>query len=169
MPESRAIVSKHSELHRLLGPRAFDVTITERDEVWLHVGQGRASVHRFVFLLLPAFTIVVPCGSNSGTRRPNFAGMLVPCNWVLFLPYQTSDMWFFDFTSNASTDFLLGCLPSPYVKVMAKNLMTLEGRHTTVAVLGSAHLDGMESILSANGWVKAVSKTRLDIERLDRP
>ncbi len=38
MPESRAIVSKHSELHKLLGPRAFDVVITERDEV------------RFVFL-----------------------------------------------------------------------------------------------------------------------
>lgn len=37
-------------------------------------------------------------------------------------------------------------------KVMAKNLMALEGKHTTVAVVGSAHLDGMEDTLSANGW-----------------
>ncbi len=37
---------------------------------------------------------------------------------------------------------------------MAKNLMTLQGGRTTVAVLGSAHLDGMENILSANGWLK---------------
>lgn len=41
----------------------------------------------------------------------------------------------------------------PVKKVMAKNLMALEGNHNTVAVVGSAHLDGMEDILSANGWV----------------
>ena len=31
--------------------------------------------------------------------------------------------------------------------------MALEGNRTTVAVVGSAHLDGMEDVLSANGWV----------------
>eukprot|EP00903_Cladosiphon_okamuranus_P013442 g12520.t1 len=36
--------------------------------------------------------------------------------------------------------------------VMATNLMTLEGKQTTVAVVGLAHVDGIESILAANGW-----------------
>lgn len=67
MPESRAIVSKHSELHRLLGPRAFDVAITERDEV------------RFVFFVVNTlccdgrFMILVP-----GRRTPLFV-------WINFL------------------------------------------------------------------------------------
>eukprot|EP00752_Nemacystus_decipiens_P002178 g2073.t1 len=37
-------------------------------------------------------------------------------------------------------------------KVMATNLMTLEGKQTTVAVVGLAHVDGIENILAANGW-----------------
>lgn len=37
-------------------------------------------------------------------------------------------------------------------QVMATNLMTLEGKQTTVAVVGLAHVDGIESILAANGW-----------------
>lgn len=32
------------------------------------------------------------------------------------------------------------------------NLMTLEGKQTTVAVVGLAHVDGIEGILMANGW-----------------
>ncbi|CAM9196609.1 unnamed protein product [Scytosiphon promiscuus] len=37
-------------------------------------------------------------------------------------------------------------------KVMAVNLMTLEKVQTTVAVVGLAHVDGIEGILMANGW-----------------
>ncbi|CAM9954926.1 unnamed protein product [Pylaiella littoralis] len=73
MPETRAIIRKHSEWYSLLGPRAFDVVVTERDEVMTH------------------------------------------------------------------------------------NLLALEGTHVTVAVVGSAHLDGMENILLANGWVESIS------------
>ena len=38
------------------------------------------------------------------------------------------------------------------LQVMATNLMTLEGKQTTVAVVGLAHVDGIEKILAANGW-----------------
>ncbi|CAN0251340.1 unnamed protein product [Pylaiella littoralis] len=37
-------------------------------------------------------------------------------------------------------------------KVMAVNLMSLEGKQTTVAVVGLAHVDGIEAILMSNGW-----------------
>lgn len=30
--------------------------------------------------------------------------------------------------------------------------MTLEPKQTTVAVVGLAHVDGIEAILAANGW-----------------
>ncbi|CAM9100361.1 unnamed protein product [Scytosiphon promiscuus] len=78
MPETRAIVRKHSEWDRLMGPKSFDVVVTERDEV------------------------------------------------------------------------------------MAKTLMALDetadqGTNlTTVAVVGSAHLDGMEDIFVENGWALRV-------------
>lgn len=35
---------------------------------------------------------------------------------------------------------------------MAVNLMSLEDKKTTVAVVGLAHVDGIEAILAANGW-----------------
>lgn len=35
---------------------------------------------------------------------------------------------------------------------MAVNLMSLEGKQTTVAVVGLAHVDGIEAIMAANGW-----------------
>ncbi|CAM9407914.1 unnamed protein product [Ectocarpus sp. 4 AP-2014] len=37
-------------------------------------------------------------------------------------------------------------------KVMAVNLMSLDGNQVTVAVVGLAHVDGIEGILMANGW-----------------
>lgn len=37
-------------------------------------------------------------------------------------------------------------------QVMAVNLMSLEGKTTTVAVVGLAHVDGIEAILTGNGW-----------------
>lgn len=37
-------------------------------------------------------------------------------------------------------------------KVMATNLLSLPGRQSTVAVVGLAHVDGIEAILAANGW-----------------
>ncbi|CBJ28478.1 conserved unknown protein [Ectocarpus siliculosus] len=37
-------------------------------------------------------------------------------------------------------------------KVMAVNLMGLDGKQVTVAVVGLAHVDGIEGILMANGW-----------------
>ncbi|CAM9364573.1 unnamed protein product [Ectocarpus sp. 12 AP-2014] len=37
-------------------------------------------------------------------------------------------------------------------KVMAVNLMSLDGKQVTVAVVGLAHVDGIEGILMANGW-----------------
>lgn len=37
-------------------------------------------------------------------------------------------------------------------QVMAVNLMSLEGKQTTVAVVGLAHVDGIEAILMSNGW-----------------
>lgn len=43
-------------------------------------------------------------------------------------------------------------LPPLYPQVMAVNLMGLEGQQTTVAVVGLAHVDGIEAILAANGW-----------------
>lgn len=45
--------------------------------------------------------------------------------------------------------------PLSFLKVMSHNLMALEGAQITVAVVGSAHLDGMERILTANGWVES--------------
>lgn len=39
-----------------------------------------------------------------------------------------------------------------FVQVMAVNLMGLEGKQVTVAVVGLAHVDGIEGILMANGW-----------------
>ncbi|CAN0539374.1 unnamed protein product [Ectocarpus sp. 12 AP-2014] len=74
MPETRAIVRKHSEWHKLLGPKEFDVVVRERDEVM----------------------------ANS----------------------------------------LMALEPT----------LELESKHTSVAVVGSAHLDGMEGILAANGY-----------------
>lgn len=55
------------------------------------------------------------------------------------------------------TDHPLNPLPPrdpalSYNQVMATNLMTLEGKQTTVAVVGLAHVDGIEGILVANGW-----------------
>lgn len=41
---------------------------------------------------------------------------------------------------------------APVLQVMAVNLMSLEGKRTTVAVVGLAHVDGIEAILAANGW-----------------
>ncbi|CAM9490292.1 unnamed protein product [Ascophyllum nodosum] len=37
-------------------------------------------------------------------------------------------------------------------EVMAVKLMNLEDKQTTVAVVGLAHVDGIEAILTANGW-----------------
>ncbi|CAM9261610.1 unnamed protein product [Ectocarpus sp. 4 AP-2014] len=37
-------------------------------------------------------------------------------------------------------------------QVMAKNLMKLRGEQTTVAVIGMAHLDGVEKVLKGHGW-----------------
>eukprot|EP00904_Undaria_pinnatifida_P003312 jgi/Undpi1/12982/HiC_scaffold_7.g02647.m2 len=37
-------------------------------------------------------------------------------------------------------------------KVMATNLLSLGGGQSTVAVVGLAHVDGIETILAANGW-----------------
>ena len=37
-------------------------------------------------------------------------------------------------------------------QVMAANLLSLQGRQSTVAVVGLAHMDGIEAILAANGW-----------------
>ncbi|CAN0288124.1 unnamed protein product, partial [Ectocarpus sp. 12 AP-2014] len=37
-------------------------------------------------------------------------------------------------------------------EVMAKNLMKLRGEQTTVAVIGMAHLDGVEKVLKGHGW-----------------
>ncbi|CAM9355535.1 unnamed protein product [Ectocarpus sp. 8 AP-2014] len=37
-------------------------------------------------------------------------------------------------------------------QVMAANLMNLDGKQVTVAVVGLAHVDGIEGILMANGW-----------------
>lgn len=39
-----------------------------------------------------------------------------------------------------------------FVQVMAVNLMGLDGKQVTVAVVGLAHVDGIEGILMANGW-----------------
>lgn len=50
------------------------------------------------------------------------------------------------------TYFLCGNETTFPVQVMATNLMTLEGKQTTVAVVGLAHVDGIERILAANGW-----------------
>ncbi|CAM9670051.1 unnamed protein product [Ectocarpus sp. 13 AM-2016] len=40
MPETRAIVRKHSEWHKLLGPKEFDVVVRERDEVSSYISVG---------------------------------------------------------------------------------------------------------------------------------
>ncbi|CAM9376212.1 unnamed protein product [Hapterophycus canaliculatus] len=37
-------------------------------------------------------------------------------------------------------------------EVMAKHLMKLRGKQTTVAVFGLAHLDGVEKVLKGHGW-----------------
>lgn len=35
---------------------------------------------------------------------------------------------------------------------MARNLMALEGKQVTVALVGIFHVDGIENILADNGW-----------------
>ncbi|CAM9395137.1 unnamed protein product [Hapterophycus canaliculatus] len=75
MPETRAIVRKHSEWDKLMGPKSFDVVVAERDEV------------------------------------------------------MVNNLMALDAVTEPTTNF------------------------NTVAVVGSAHLDGMEGMLIANGWV----------------
>lgn len=50
--------------------------------------------------------------------------------------------------------FILVCFTSHILQrqVMATNLLSLGGGQSTVAVVGLAHVDGIETILAANGW-----------------
>lgn len=57
MPETRAIVRKHSEWHKRLGPRAFEVVVTERDEVNI-VSEGCVP--------MPVLFVIIPCNRAIG-------------------------------------------------------------------------------------------------------
>lgn len=47
--------------------------------------------------------------------------------------------------------------PLRSTKVMARNLMGLGGGLTAVAIIGIFHVDGIERILTNNGWQRRLS------------
>lgn len=65
---------------------------------------------------------------------------------------QGQGTWAFSQFFGFSSTFLVATCLLLLLQVMAANLMTLEGKQTTVAVVGLAHVDGIERILAANGW-----------------